>query len=205
MNKYKWILLIAFILILTWSGIHPPAGNPDWLLENSPIFGAILVFVALARFIKMSDFSYTLLFIYLLFPLATSHYGVTGVPFGSTISHFFGFSRNMYDRLTHFLFGFLLFYPIYDLVLNITKKENGWSYYFPIEIIISLSAIYEIFEWLAAITVNPVLGAAFYGSQGDPFDTPEDMACALVGGILAMIIVFYFKKYKKSYSNKNLV
>ena len=125
MNKYKWIFSGAFIVALIWSGINPPAGNADWLLENIPIFVAIIAFIFLARFIKMSDFSYTLIIIYLVFPLLTSHYGVSGVPFGNEVSHFLGFSRNMYDRLTHFLFGLLWFYPIYETLVYFTKKEGS--------------------------------------------------------------------------------
>ncbi len=205
MNNYKWSLSTVFIIALVLSGINPPSGRADWLLENTPIFVAILVFIPLIRYIKISDLSFTFIIAYLMFPLVAAHYGVTGVSLGSTIGHFIGTSRNMYDRLTHFLFGFCAFYPIQEFVMSIHKnagKNSFWSYYIPFETIVALSAVYEIFEWVASITVNPVLRAAFYGSQGDIFDTPEDMANSIVGALCIMLIIFLYQKYGKNYLNK---
>jgi putative membrane protein len=171
-------------------------GQSDWLLENSPIFVAMVVFAIFAHRLKLSNFSYTLVVIYLMFPLVASHYGVAGVPFGNTLGHWMGTARNMYDRLTHFLFGFLGFYPIQEFVISITQKENAWSYFIPIETIFAFSAVYEIFEWLAAITVNPILAASFLGSQGDLFDTQKDMEVAAVGVLCAALVVFLYRRYK---------
>lgn len=200
MNKYKLVLLAIFVIALIWSGINPPAGYSDWLLENSPIFLAMLVFSVSTKYIKISDFSYTLITIYLMFPLVAAHYGVTGVSLGNFIGDLLGTTRNMYDRLTHFLFGFLGFYPIQEFVMSFrnNKEENFWNYYVPLETLVAFSSLYEIFEWLAAVTVNPILAASFYGSQGDIFDTPKDMVNALVGALCAMLIVFLYKKYKKA-------
>jgi putative membrane protein len=198
-HKYKIFLLVIFIAALVWSAINPPAGRSDWLLENSPIFAAMIVFILSVRYIKISNLSYTLIVIYLMFPLVAAHFGVTGVSLGNTIAHFIGTTRNMYDRVEHFLFGFLLFYPVQELVMFFKKdkEESIWNYYIPLETIIAFSALYEIFEWVAAITVNPILAAAFYGSQGDIFDTPEDMANAVVGALAMMFIVFLYQKYGK--------
>jgi putative membrane protein len=202
MSKYKIFLLIVFIIVLVWSGINPPATQSDWLLENSPIFVALVAFIIFGRYLKLSDISYTCITIYILFPLVASHYGVTGVPIGDNIGHLIGSTRNMYDRLTHFLFGFLGFYPIYEFVVSVTKKEGGWNYYIPIEAIAALSALYEIFEWVAAITVNPILAASFLGFQGDVFDTQKDMANAIVGALCAMLVFLIYKKYWKKLFNR---
>jgi putative membrane protein len=201
MNKYKYrlFLLVFFIAALVWSGIHPPSGKADWLLENSPLFTAMLAYILSIRYLKLSNLSYTLIVIYLMFPLMASHFGVTGVAFGNVIAHIIGTTRNMYDRLTHFLFGFLLFYPIQELVMFFKNntEETIWNYYVPFETILALSCLYEIFEWVAAVTVNPVLAAAFYGSLTDIFDTPEDMANAAVGALCVMLIIFLYRRYGK--------
>ena len=84
------------------------------------------------------------------------------------------------------------------------KKETFWNYYIPFETIVAFSAGYEIFEWIAAVTVNPVLRAAFYGSQGDIFDTPEDMANAAIGALSIMLIIFLYRKYGKRLFETNL-
>jgi len=199
-HRYKIFLLMVFVLALVLSSINPPAGKADWWLENSPLFLAMLGYIISVRYLKISDLSYTLIVIYLMFPLIASHFGVTGVSLGNAIGHFIGTTRNMYDRLTHFLFGFLLFYPIQEFVMSINKnseKGSFWNYYIPFETILSFSAIYEIFEWIAAVTVNPILAASFYGSQGDIFDTPEDMANAAVGALCVILIIFLYRKYGK--------
>ncbi len=205
-DKYKIFLLGVFVVALILSSINPPAGGADWLLENSPLFAAIIAYVLSVHYLKISNKSYTFIVIYLMFPLIASHYGVTVVSLGNTIGHIIGTTRNMYDRLTHFLFGFLLFYPIQELVMFIKneKKETFWNYYIPFETIVAFSAGYEIFEWIAAVTVNPVLRAAFYGSQGDIFDTPEDMANAAIGALSIMLIIFLYRKYGKRLFETNL-
>ncbi len=200
MSKYKWFLLIVFVVVLIWSGIRPPASQSDWWLENSPIFVGLIFFGIFGKRLQISNLSLTLIVAYLLLPLVTSHYGVTGVPFGNGLGEFLGSTRNMYDRFTHFMFGFLFFYPVHEFVINIKKVENGWSYYVPMETILAFSAIYEIFEWLAAETVNPVLATSFYGSQGDIFDTPKDMAMAAIGTLVAMFIVSLIRKRKQKLS-----
>jgi len=198
MTKYKLILLIIFAIVLIWSAINPPAGQADWLLENSPLFVAVLALIIFAHYLKLSNLSYTLILIYLVFPLVASHYGVAGVPGGEIIGHLIGSTRNMYDRLTHFLFGFLGFYPVQEFMTSISEKRSGWDYYVPLETILAFSAVYEIFEWVAAISVNPILATSFLGSQGDIFDTQKDMGMAIIGALCAMVIIFLFKKYRKN-------
>lgn len=199
-TKYQLILIAIIVGAFVWSMINP-ASNANWWLENSPIFLVAILLIIFGRHLKISSFSYTLFVLYLILPLMASHYGVTGVPMGYEIGEFLGFTRNMFDRVTHFAFGFLLFYPIYEIILHIKDKKDFWNYYIPLETIIAASALYEIFEWLSAVSVNPILAASFYGTQGDPFDTPEDMACAIAGAIIAMIILIIYNKYKNKTSN----
>jgi putative membrane protein len=198
MSKYRIFLLIIFVAALIWSGIKPPVGQSDWLLENSPLFVSVILLVVFTKYLKLSDFSYTLIVIYLMFPLVASHYGVAGVPFGETLGHWMGSTRNMYDRLTHFLFGFLGFYPVQEFMMSLNHQESAWNYYIPLETILAFSAVYEIFEWLASITVNPILSASFLGSQGDVFDTQKDMWTAALGAVCAMIFIFLYRKYRKT-------
>ena len=195
---YQFALIAIIIGAFIWSMIHP-ASNADWLLENSPIFLVAILLIIFGRYLKLSSFSYTLIVLYLILPLMASHYGVTGVPIGYQIGKFMGFTRNMFDRVTHFAFGFLLFYPIYEIIFSIKEKKDFWNYYIPLETIIAASALYEIFEWLSAVSVNPILAASFYGTQGDPFDTPEDMTCAIAGALISMIILIIYNKYHERF------
>jgi len=52
----------------------------------------------------------------------------------------------------------------------------------------SSSALYELIEWGAAEVLGGDLGAAYLGTQGDPWDAHKDMALASLGALLAMTI-----------------
>jgi putative membrane protein len=105
----------------------------------------------------------------------------------------------MYDRLVHFCFGFLLFYPIREVFLRLSKTKGFWGFWFPIELTFALAAIYEIIEWLAAIIVDPAAGLAFLGSQGDIWDAQKDMLLAGLGALLASFIIFFIRlRYDKN-------
>ncbi len=60
--------------------------------------------------------------------------------------------------------------------------------------IISISTLYEMLEWLAAITFHPELGIAFVGTQGDVWDAQQDMLAATIGALINMA---FYKNYKK--------
>lgn len=119
-----------------------------------------------------------------------SHYTYAEVPFGTTLQHWVGADRNMYDRLVHFCFGFLVAYPVREVFIRISRARGFWNYYLPIELTLAFSALYEILEWLAAVKVNPEAGLAFLGAQGDVWDAQKDMGLAGLGALLAMAITF---------------
>jgi putative membrane protein len=197
MDKYKIFLIVSILGVLVWSRIWTI--HPDyWLLENLPVFAAFIVYILLLRYIQLSNFSYTLIAIYLILPLVTSRYGVSSVPIGHTLGEWLGSTRNLYDKLTHFAFGFLWVYPIKEYVQYLNKGKSKWDYYIPLITIIAAGALYEIFEWIAAISVNPVLANQFYGSQGDIFDTQKDMAIATIGALSAIALIYFYEKFRKT-------
>jgi len=46
---------------------------------------------------------------------------------------------------------------------------------------------------LVAQTVNPDLGAAYLGTQGDEWDAQKDMAAALAGAALMTVLMWLFR------------
>jgi putative membrane protein len=64
-----------------------------------------------------------------------------------------------------------------------------WGYVLPLDVTLSCSAIFEIFEWLVAAVVNPQAGLAYLGSQGDIWDAQKDMGLAGLGALITMIII----------------
>ena len=57
-----------------------------------------------------------------------------------------------------------------------------------VSVCLAVSALYELVEWGVAVMLHE--GAdAFLGTQGDPWDTQEDMATCLVGAIVAVVLL----------------
>ena len=115
------------------------------------------------------------------------------MPFGFTLQHWVGADRNMYDRLVHFCFGFLVAYPVREVFIRISRAKGFWNDSLPLELTLAFSANRqegEILEWLAAVKVNPEAGLAFLGAQGDVWDAQKDMGVAGLGALLAMAITF---------------
>ena len=119
-----------------------------------------------------------------------SHYTYAEVPFGFWLQNFFQLSRNHYDRIVHFSFGFLFAYPMREIFMRIGKAKGFWALWMPIELVLGLSAIYEVLEWWVAVVFGGDLGVAYLGLQGDVWDAQKDMFLAGMGSLIAMLIVF---------------
>ncbi|MAT95498.1 MAG: hypothetical protein CME59_23260 [Halioglobus sp.] len=191
LRRYGFRLLLLAVFLCTWSwAAWQPLHPDDWLLENYLVFFWLPVLLVTARVFRLSDVSYGCITLFMCLHVLGSHYTYAEVPFGYTLQEWIGADRNMYDRLVHFCFGLLLAYPVREVLVRIARLRGFWAYFFPVDIMLSVSALYEIIEWRAAAMVAPDLGLAFLGTQGDVWDAQKDMALAGAGAILAMCIVF---------------
>jgi putative membrane protein len=75
------------------------------------------------------------------------------------------------------------------MFLRIASVRGVWGYVLPLDVTLSCSAIFEIFEWLVAAVVDPKAGLAYLGSQGDIWDAQKDMALAGLGAVITMTII----------------
>lgn len=189
MKGYYWFLGIVFLLVWGWSA-YEPAHYDDWLLENYLVFLGVPFMLITGYWFRLSALSYTLITLFLCLHVIGSHYTYSAVPFGDTLQVWLGADRNMYDRLVHFCFGLLLAYPVREVFLRLTRARGFWGYWLPVELTLAFSAVYELIEWGAAAIVNPEVGLAFLGSQGDVWDAQKDMALAGLGSIVTMLAVF---------------
>jgi putative membrane protein len=188
MKKYHLFLIILFTIVWVWAAMNPVLRS-DWLLENILVLIFVPLIIFLGRYFEFSNISYTCITIFLILHVIGSHYTYPEVPFGYTLQDFLGANRNMYDRLVHFSFGFLMAYPLREIFIRVSRARGFWAYYFPIDLILAGSAAYEIFEWLAASYIDPASGIAFLGTQGDVWDTQKDMLVAGAGAVLMMFVV----------------
>ncbi|MCP5055342.1 MAG: DUF2238 domain-containing protein [bacterium] len=173
-------LLFGEFVLLAWA----PHSRADWLLENviSIPFGLFLV---LGR--KHHRLSYTsvlLLLVFLAFHEVGSHYNYSRVPYASWWSALES-ERNHYDRLVHFSFGLLIAPAVWELLSRVLQRRIWLRASLVISVVVSCSTFYELIEWGAARTVDPELGIAFVGAQGDIWDAQKDTALALLGSWIA--------------------
>src|SRR5262249_53568113 len=177
----------------------------DWWLENLAVFAVMLGLAVAHRKLPLSNTSYLLLFVFLCAHEYGASYAYSNAPPGEWMKTILHSDRNHYDRLVHFLFGLLLTLPIFEACV-LRMRISGWaSYFVPVQIVMTASAIYEILEWIVARAVDPQLGMEFIGAQGDVWDSPEDMAMALAGCVIAVAVLAVLKQSSKlkSYAYSN--
>lgn len=188
----KWLLGSFAGWWLVWA--IGPVMPRDFVLENLLTVVAAIVVIGTYRRFRLSNISYTLIFVYMCLHTIGAHYTYALVPydrwfgslFGITLTDLFGFRRNHYDRLVHFSFGLFLAYPIREIFLRIANVRGAWGYYLPLDVTMSFSMLYELIEWGVTLLAGGELGTAYLGTQGDEWDAQKDMALATFGAVLSM-------------------
>ena len=163
-----------------------PTDRQTWLLENLLVVALVGLLCLCHRYFVFSNLSHALIFVFLLLHVVGAHYTYSAVPFADWVAAELQLTRNPYDRVVHLSFGLLLGYPLRELVLRAMHVHRVWSYVVPVLAVLSLSATYEMIESWAARVVDPDVGMAFVGAQGDIWDGQKDMSLALAGAVIAM-------------------
>lgn len=157
------------------------------------MFLLVPVGIFLGRYFQLSLFSYFSITLFVLLHLAGSHYTYAETPFGFTLGHWFGTERNMYDRLVHFSFGLLFAFPIREMFFKVARVRGVWGYIFPLDITLSVSALFEIIEWaVVRFSGGAQSGVEFLATQGDVWDATLDMASAAAGAVLTLLCIGIF-------------
>lgn len=177
-------LCTCYALIWVIAAIDP-VKRSDWLLENLLVFICVPVLVFTYRRLPLSDSSYVLFFLFLVMHAVGAHYTYAEVPLGYWLKDWLHLERNHYDRIVHFSFG-VIAYPVQEIFVRITKAGGAWASILPAAIVISFSGFFEILEGIIAVLVNPELGAAYLGLQGDVWDAQKDMGLAMLGAALGV-------------------
>jgi putative membrane protein len=200
----KYLLILGAIFFLWWLLLAmAPLDRSDWLLENVLVFVFVIAALVSYRPFPLSRISYTLIFVFLCLHEIGAHYTYAEVPYEAWTRHLFGHSlnellglhRNHFDRLIHFSYGLLLAYPIREVFIRIAQVKGFWAYFLPLDVTMSTSMLFELFEWAAAEMFGGDLGVAYLGTQGDVWDAQKDMALASLGALLAMLITAAINLY----------
>jgi putative membrane protein len=191
----RWLQFFLLVFVSIW--ISTLVGTSDlnnWILENALVFLFLGFLIVTYRQYQFSDLSYLLITLYLCLHVYGSKYTYAENPLGYWLMETFNTSRNHYDRIVHFSFGFLLAYPMRELFLRWLKFPAWVAWALPIEITLSVSGLYELIEWAVADVFFKAQGDAYLGTQGDIWDAQKDMFLATTGAVLATSIVSSLKK-----------
>jgi putative membrane protein len=200
----QYLLLLSLLFLAEWLVLAiSPVDRRGWLLENLLAIVLLGVLWATAGRLPLSRVSYTLVFLFLMIHEIGAHYTYAKVPYddwfravaGVSFNGLVGWERNNFDRVVHFLYGLLFFYPIREVYFRVARADGFWGYFLPLDFSMSTSMIYELIEWAAAEVVGGDLGMAYLGTQGDVWDAHKDMLLASCGAFIAMLIVLGLNLY----------
>ena len=182
------ILLLTGIILLGITALHPH-DYPTWWMEVAPIFIAVPILVATYKNYTLTPLLYRLLYLHALILMVGGHYTYAEVPLGYWMQDWFGFARNNYDKIGHLAQGFVPAMLFRELLLRSSPLKQGKLLFTLVAACcLAVSAGYELIEWAAAEMMGQ--GAeAFLGTQGYAWDTQSDMLMALIGAVVAQVLL----------------
>ncbi|HEV2431052.1 MAG TPA: DUF2238 domain-containing protein [Burkholderiales bacterium] len=177
---------IAVLVALVISGIKP-YDRATWWMEVAPVLIAAPILAVTYRHFPLTTLLYCLIVIHALVLILGGAYTYARVPLGFWLQDWFGFERNPYDRIGHFMQGFVPAILAREILLRThSVRTKKMAAFLSVCVALAFSAFYELLEWWAALALGQ--GAhEFLGTQGDPWDTQADMFLALVGAALALV------------------
>src|SRR4051794_28008004 len=182
------VLFAIFAMVFVWSAIRPH-DYFTWFLETVPAMMGLVILAVTYRRFPLTPLLYTLICVHAIVLCVGGHYTYAEVPLFNWLRNVTHSVRNNYDKLGHFVQGFVPAILAREVLLRRTPlKRGGWLFYIVTSICLAFSAFYELFEWRMAVWQGQ--GAdAFLGTQGDPWDTQSDMAMALIGAIVSQLLL----------------
>ena len=188
-SKRTSTVIMLLIFALTWI-------NPPWPVEQALHSSLTLIgFGLLWKFSGRSGFTdldFLLIAVFLSVHSIAARWLYSNVPYdawGQALFHFsidqaFGWTRNNFDRLVHFLFG-LCFTPG---AISYLSKRRGLSvrlgFYIAVSAVMITSLWYEWFEFAVAMTLSADDAESYNGQQGDMWDAHKDMLMATLGSLV---------------------
>jgi putative membrane protein len=194
---HRYCLGVLALFGIWWLALAvDPRDRADWALENVLVALFVPALLASLRWFPLSRLSWTLIVLFLALHTLGAHYTYSEVPYDvwfealgdGALDQLAGPARNHFDRFVHFSYGLLLAYPMRELFLRVADARGFWGYFLPLDLTLSTSALFELFEWGAAELFGGDLGIAYLGTQGDVWDAQKDMALAALGAAVTMTV-----------------
>ena len=181
--KYLWLAI--FFVTLGWSAIEPK-DYPTWALEVAPAIIGLFLMAFTYNSFRLTPLLYVLILAHCAVLIVGGHYTYAEVPLFDYLKPLFGWERNNYDKLGHFMQGFVPAILAREILIRrAVVASAAWRNLFIVSICLAFSAFYEMLEWWVAL-LSGTASEAFLGTQGYIWDTQSDMGMALLGAIVAL-------------------
>ncbi len=182
MHAFLWVVVAG---VFVWS-LFDCNDRFTWFLEVFPVLLGTGILLAVYKTFQLTRLVAWMLCLHAIVLIVGGHYTYAEVPLFNWIRDIFHLKRNYYDRLGHFMQGFVPALIAREILIrkNVLKPSK-WLGFIVLSLCLAFSATYELFEAIVAIAIG-VQSDAFLGTQGDPWDTQWDMAFALIGATAAL-------------------
>jgi len=192
--KYGFVIVTAALLAVS---LLAPIYPREQTLQHAPTVIALAFMAIGIRKDWLSLSSCTCIAMFLWLHILGARYIYSFVPYddwaiavcGTSVSELFGWNRNHYDRVVHFLFGCLCIPPATEAAHRFGKLTRPWAMTFAVLVVLAVGALYEILEWLLTVVMAPRHAEAYNGQQGDMWDAQKDMALALAGALCVVVLM----------------
>jgi putative membrane protein len=190
LTNHRMLLALTLVWLagLAVSGWQP-FDRATWVMEVAPALIALpLLWVTAGRF-PLTRLALALIAVHGLVLMLGGAYTYARVPIGFAAQDLLGLARNPYDRLGHFMQGFVPAIVLRELLIRLGGLRPGkLLMVLVLACCLAVSATYELIEFGAAQTMGQ--GAeAFLGTQGDMWDTQWDMLMCLIGAACALVLL----------------
>ena len=184
--RIAWLSI--YTLVLVWSGVFPK-DYFTWILEVGPAVAGFVVLALTRDRFPLTRLSYALILFHCVILMVGGHYTYAEVPWFDDLGELFGWKRNNYDKVGHFVQGFVPAIVAREIFIRL-NVVNGkrWLQVSVVSICLAISALYELLEWWVAL-LSGESAEAFLGTQGYVWDTQSDMGLALFGAIAALVFL----------------
>lgn len=187
MNKILLFLIAVFLVVLVWSGINP-FDTTLWFLETIPLIGGVLALVFTYKRFQFTTLTYVFILIHCCILFVGAHYSYAREPLFEWLKEAYHMDRNNFDKVGHFAQGFIPAMITRELLIRLkVMNKRSWLPFVTVCICLSISAVYELFEWFVAVVIKQSADD-FLGMQGYEWDTQSDMLCALIGACCMLIL-----------------
>ncbi|MFJ1767133.1 DUF2238 domain-containing protein [Amycolatopsis sp. NPDC088138] len=187
-GRAEGTLLVSVVLaVLVVTGVQAKSTG-TWFMEVVWVLAGLpLVLIVRKRF-PLTRLLCWLLVLHAIVLCYGGQYTYAETPLGEWAQDLMGTQRNNYDRLAHFVQGFVPAVAVREVLLRRTPlRPGGWVSFLTVSVCLAISACFEFVEWASALVAGS--GADdFLATQGDVWDTQWDMFLCLCGALVSVLL-----------------